>query len=149
MRLSESFTLREFTFSETNARAGREIVPTTLQVENATRLCQTLLQPIRDRIVRPIVVTSGIRDEWTNTAVGGAPRSAHLEGRAVDCRAVGMTATMFARWIRVNGFMPDKCIDEFGRWVHIQIARPGSAPRGEFLLARRVDGRTVYTRMPE
>lgn len=147
--LSPSFALREFLRSQTAARMGREIVPSEADVENLRRLCQSLMQPIRDHLGRAIAISSGLRPAWLNAAVGGSPNSAHLTGRAVDCTAVGMSAEMFARWIQRNGYRPDKCILEFpesssGGWVHLQIARPGQANRGEFLVARRVGGRTVY-----
>lgn len=145
MILSESFTLREFTFSETAARMGREVEPTVEQVENATRLCRTVLQPMREALNRPIVISSGIRPDWLNRAIGGAPNSAHMTGRAADLNVVGMSPLVVARWIRVqNRFPVDRVICEFNRWVHVQIAAPGNAPRNQFFTARHDGGKVVY-----
>jgi zinc D-Ala-D-Ala carboxypeptidase len=147
VQLSRSFHLEEFLASQTATRLERPIIATPEQIQNVARLCVGLLQPIRDQLGRAIIITSGIRPAWLNTAVGGAPNSAHLTGRAADIRVVGMSATMFCRWVKRRGFVPDKCIEEFGSWTHLQIARPGDKPRGQFLQARKVGGRTIYTEL--
>jgi len=146
-QLSEHFTLEEFITSQTAARMGREIVPTEEQVRNATALCATILEPIRQRLARGIVISSGIRPDWLNVTIGGAPGSAHMTGRAADINAVGMDPDTLARWIRRQGFPIDKCICEFGRWVHVQIADGANKPRNEFLIASVVNGSTVYAEM--
>ena len=43
-----------------------------------------LLQEFRDRIGRPVVITSAYRCEEYNKAIGGVPNSAHIRGYAVD-----------------------------------------------------------------
>ena len=149
MQLSEHFTLEEFLRSQTAARLGREIVPSPAEVENLKTLCVTVLEPIRSRLGRQIVVTSGLRPEWLNVSIGGASKSAHMTGRAADIQAVGMTPTVFAGWIRNQELPLDKCILEFpdssgGGWVHVQIPEGGNKPRNEYLLARSVAGATVY-----
>ena len=143
-QLSPHFSLREFTFSETAARLGREVLPTVEQVRNAQRLCLTVLEPIRVRLGLPIIISSGIRPEWLNVAIGGASQSAHMTGRAADIRAVGMEPAALARWIRKQNLPVDQCIEEFGRWVHVQIADGINKPRGEYLVASKVRGKTVY-----
>ena len=50
------------------------------------------IQALRDMLARPLVVTSGYRSPAHNTAVGGAPASMHLQGRAVDVRVTGTEA---------------------------------------------------------
>lgn len=144
MKLSEHFSLHEFTSSETAARMGREIVPTPEQLENLTQLCADLLEPIRVKLGRPIVITSGLRPAWLNVLIGGSPKSAHMDGLAADVKIVGMTPDVFARWVRHNGFAVDQCIEEFGQWTHLSVAKQ---PRNQFLLARRAGGQTVYTEM--
>lgn len=42
------------------------------------------LDELRERLNRPVVLTSGLRCAYWNAAVGGAPDSRHLYGRAVD-----------------------------------------------------------------
>ncbi len=145
-QLSRHFALREFTSSETAARMGREIVPTPAQLANLTRLCTTLLEPIRMRLAYPIVVTSGLRPEWLNEAIGGSKTSAHMDGLAADIKVVGMTPRVFSRWVQNNfieyGWPIDQCILEFESWTHLSIAE---APRRQFLTATSVNGHTAYT----
>lgn len=147
-QLTANFFLREFLFSETAARLGREIIPTDEQLSNLTRLCETLLEPIRVRLSRPIVITSGLRPPWLNEAIGGSPRSAHMDGLAADVKVVGMSPSVFVRWVRNNGFIVDQCIEEFGQWTHLSVAQAGAKPRGQFLIARKFNGKTVYSEVP-
>lgn len=140
-QLTDHFFLREFLASETAARMGREIIPTVTQATNIRRLCETLLEPIRVQLGRPMVITSGLRPDWLNTLIGGAPGSAHMDGLAADIKVVGMSPETFCRWVKNNGFSVDQCIEEYGQWSHLSIA---AAPRNEFLKASRVNGKTVY-----
>lgn len=142
MILSEHFSLHEFTWSATAARIGREIIPTDEQLANLKRLCVNLLEPIRWKLGRPIVITSGLRPDWLNKAIGGAPNSDHLYGRAADVQVVGMSSIVFAKWVQKHQFPLQQCIVEYGQWTHLSI--PVDKPRNEFLTASYRDGRTVY-----
>lgn len=145
MQLSPHFALREFTSSQTAARAGREIVPTEVQLAALQSLCALVLEPIRVRLGRAIVITSGLRPMWLNDMVGGSRSSAHLYGRAADLKVVGMSPLTFCRWVQRHapseGWPIDQCILEFGQWTHLAIA---AQPRGQYLTARSAGGRTTY-----
>lgn len=43
-----------------------------------------LLEELRARAARPLIITSGYRCASHNISVGGAPRSLHMQGRAAD-----------------------------------------------------------------
>lgn len=141
MILTRHFSLHEFLSSETAARMGREVTPTPDQVKNITRLCETLLEPIRVKLGQPMVITSGLRPAWLNVLIGGSPKSAHMDGLAADVKVVGMSPQAFCRWVRNNGFSVDQCIEEFGQWSHLSIA---PAPRNQYLTARHENGQTKY-----
>lgn len=47
---------------------------------------KTLLDAVREEFGKPIVVTSGYRNEVHNKRVGGAKASQHLTGKAADIR---------------------------------------------------------------
>lgn len=78
-RLSPNFTVWELIQSAT----GGPQWPTPLHLANLQRLVSNVLQPWRD-LVGPLRVTSGVRHEETNEAVGGVSSSHHLTGLAVD-----------------------------------------------------------------
>lgn len=50
-----------------------------------------------NKYFRPITVLSGYRTDGTNRSVGGASRSLHKEGRAVDVRIEGIPIKTLAR----------------------------------------------------
>jgi zinc D-Ala-D-Ala carboxypeptidase len=147
MQLSPHFALHEFLSSQTAARMGRPIVPSLQIIENLTRLCVTLLEPIRVKLQRSIVITSGYRPDWLNVAIGGSKTSNHMMGFAADIKVVGMSPLIFSRWVQHNadaeGWPIDQCILEFppNGWTHLGIAEK---PRQQYLTARSVDGRTAY-----
>lgn len=145
MNLTEHFTLDELCVSQIAARSGTELVPAPYAVENLKRLCETVLEPLRQRLGRAVIVSSGFRPKWLNTAVGGALNSAHLTGRAADIKVPGMAAGELALYIRRHDFPVDKCINEFGKWVHVQVSSaPDILPRRQYLTARHVEERTQY-----
>ena len=55
-----------------------------------------LLQRMRWRLGRPLLVTSGYRCPAHNAAVGGTPSSLHLCGMAADLQCTGLTPEMLA-----------------------------------------------------
>lgn len=95
----------------------------------------------------PIVITSGYRPEWLNTAIGGRPGSAHLHGLAADIEVPGMAPIHVCEAVHDLALPVDQCIHEYPPhgWVHVSVAAEGAKRRDEFLTARFVDGRTEYT----
>ncbi len=47
-----------------------------------------LLEDLRNRVNRPIIISSGIRCVYWNEKMNGVKDSAHIEGKAVDISAV-------------------------------------------------------------
>jgi len=72
-KLSENFNLSEFTYSKA---ADRRIKPTEFQIGMLKRLCEDLLQPIRDAF-GSLRITSGLRDRVIYDALvkAGLPAS--------------------------------------------------------------------------
>ena len=54
-----------------------------------------LLDDLRDRVQRPLIIASGLRCATWNKEQGGEPDSRHLTGRAVDLRVTDP----FERWL--------------------------------------------------
>ncbi len=144
-RLSTHFWLDEFERSQVAARLGIDtrIDPEGPIAANLRRLCAELLQPLRDAL-GPVFVTSGYRPPALNRAIGGAERSAHLNGRAADIVVPGQAPADVARWAveHLDGY--DQVILEFGRWVHLAIAPEGEAPRRQALTSALCLNRVTY-----
>ena len=83
--LSPHFTLQEFTESATAKKYGIVNEPPQEAVENLKRLCEGTLEPLREAIPHPIIVTSGYRTKALNAMLAHASdRSQHMQGRAAD-----------------------------------------------------------------
>lgn len=103
------------------------------QADDLVRLAGQL-DELRDE-AGAIGVTSGLRDPGHNVAVGGAERSAHLDGRAADIRSLaGLSAVELVDLVVELALPVDQVIyydQARGGHVHYGIARVGSAPRLE------------------
>lgn len=87
--LTPHFKLREFTESTTAMKHGIDNRPTPEVVENLKRLCQHTLEPLREKLGLPIVITSGFRTKELNDIIVHASRkSQHMSGQAADFYAV-------------------------------------------------------------
>ncbi|MFM1991290.1 MAG: hypothetical protein RJA99_4247 [Pseudomonadota bacterium] len=137
MDLSRNFTLDELVASQTAARLGLSNAPPAAVVAELRRLAQTILQPLRDRLGRPVVVSSGYRSASVNAAVGGALASAHMSGRAADIIVPGLTPLEVCLQIKAMGLPYHQVIHEFRAWCHVAIAPVGTQPHGELLTAIR------------
>lgn len=145
--IGRHFTLQEFTVSALASRLGRDVdqVPQEY-LGNLERLVDTCLDPLRERLGRPIVITSGYRPLWLNKLVGGSPTSAHVEGRAADLIVPGVPLLEICKACDELALPFDQVILEFPPtgWVHIGIAHVDAAPRRQRLTALKVSGRTRY-----
>lgn len=145
MQLSEHFELAEFLVSETAARRGIANEPSPEVIENLRRLCQSVLEPLRAKLGRPVVITSGYRSLALNIAVGGNNSSLHMLGRAADIIMPGMTPLVVCEAVRKLKLPCPQIIHEFGRWTHLTVAKSDeSISRPQLLTAKLVQGKTVY-----
>ena len=58
---------------------------------NIKALVLNVLDPLRARVGRPIIITSGYRSQRVNKLVGGSKTSQHLTGKAADFHVQGYT----------------------------------------------------------
>ena len=83
--LTPHFALREFTKSATAMKHGIDNRPTPEVVENLRRLCTHTLEPLREKLGLPIIITSGFRTKALNDIIVHASRkSQHMTGQAAD-----------------------------------------------------------------
>ena len=79
------FTLQEMTESRTAKKHGIANVPPPEAVENLRRLCTHTLEPLREKLGLPIIITSGYRTKALNDIIVHASRkSQHMTGQAAD-----------------------------------------------------------------
>lgn len=151
MRLSDNFTLAELTKSQTAERCGIDNSPDKEHVDNLQKLCDEILQPIRDYFKKPVVISSGYRSPELSKKIGSSSRSQHCRGEAADLEIPGVSNKELADFINEN-LNFDQVILEFHNpdeinsgWVHVSYV--GDKNRSEYLLAERDDyGKVRYSR---
>lgn len=146
MSLSEHFTLEELIVSQTAARDGLKNIPNAEQIESLRSLCVTILEPLRLRLKRPVVVNSGFRSVTVNRRVGGSAKSQHCRGEAADIIVPGIPVADVIQVIKSLYLPIDQVIDEFGAWVHVSH-KSNAKNRGLYLKARRVGGQAVFSNL--
>ena len=147
MNLSKNFTLKELTKSDTAVRLGIANEPNSDQIEKLKKLCEKLLQPVRDHF-GPVTITSGFRSPELCVKIGSSVNSQHANAEAVDFEVPGVDNADVAYWIKDNIDEWDQMILEFytigepnSGWVHCSI---DDKPRKQFLRAFKEDGKTKY-----
>lgn len=141
-RLGEFFTLAELMVTST----GLPNVPTSSARLNLKVLVETVLDPLRRHVGRPVRVSSGYRSQQVNRAVGGSPRSAHMTGEAADIKADGMVSLELLQAILAAGIDFDQAIAYHaarGGHVHVGI-RVGLASRHRRQLLVAPAGQSGY-----
>ena len=83
--LSTHFSLKEFTESETARKRGIANIPPEEAVENLRRLCENCLEPLREALGLPVIITSGYRTKELNALLAhSSSTSQHTCGEAAD-----------------------------------------------------------------
>ena len=100
IRLSTHFSLKEFTRSQTAERKGIKNKPNDEEIENLKLLCEKILEPVREHYGIPFTPSSGFRSFELNNAIGGANKSQHMKGQAVDFEIPGVPNMETALWIK-------------------------------------------------
>lgn len=144
LRLSEHFTLRELCRSNTADRLKIYNWPEQAAViANLARVCEGILEPVRQHYGVPFSPSSGFRSLALNRALGSRDTSQHVLGQAVDLEIPGVANYDLARWMEENLPLFDQLILEFytpgqptSGWVHCSL-RPGSGNRQEVLTIGR------------
>lgn len=119
------FTMTELTSSATARRKGIDNTPDAKAKAALSALVANVLDPLREKYGKPIVVSSGYRCPKLNKAVGGVARSQHTKGEAADIRCVSGSRAENKRLfdlIVASGLPFDQLIDEYGYdWVHVSF----------------------------
>ena len=148
MKLTENFSLNELTKSQTAERKGIDNTPSTEHQENLKRLCESILQRVRDHFGRVVSVSSGYRSPELCEAIGSKTTSQHAKGQAADFEIYGLSNQELANYIKEN-LDYDQLILEYwtpespnNGWVHCSFNSEGN--RKEYLRAYKNEGKTKY-----
>lgn len=116
-----NFSISELIHSDNAIKAGIDNTPNIAQIDNLLNLIFYCLQPIRDKLKKPMIITSGFRNSRVNFLAGGKANSQHLEGKAVDFHVNGMTPAQIIDFIVKTNIEYDQLINEYNKWVHISF----------------------------
>lgn len=125
MKLSDHFTLNEFTYSDTARAQGIDnSVSSDAVLMNLKALCHNVLEPLRLRYGKPIRISSGYRCPKLNKAVGGVASSQHVVGQAADLNVGSREENARLFELIQDMKLPfDQLIDEYGMaWVHVSYS---------------------------
>lgn len=134
MKKIKHFTLAEFLNSTTARRLNIDNIPPFDVVDNLKRLAY-YLDGVREKLDKPITVTSGYRCPRLNNIVGGVPTSQHQKGLAADLVCSDMDK--LEKVLRETGGF-DQLIKEHYQgskhfWYHVSVAPCNSKPRNQIL----------------
>lgn len=162
-KLSPHFTLAEMCESQTAQEHGIANIPSPEAVANLRRLCEGTLEPLREAIGLPIIITSGFRTKALNDKLAHASdRSQHMEGCAADfyvssagSRVQGVQEVQGAsrRELLIKAFReilqnPKIDFDQlilYPNFIHVSFVSKEKNRRG--ILIGRSDGKLGYGRI--
>jgi hypothetical protein len=146
--MTQSFSIKELTYSDTAIRLGIDNTPTDEILINLQNVVQFILEPVSNNFDSQIVITSGYRSPALCQAIGSKPTSQHTFGMAVDFEILGIPNKEVSDWI-VNHLDFDQVILEFWKpeeansgWVHISYNKGNN--RKMYLRAFKSNSRIVY-----
>jgi zinc D-Ala-D-Ala carboxypeptidase len=123
VKLSPHFDLEEFTRSARAKREGIDNTPPPFIVDNLRALCVKVLEPLREAVGAPIVVTSGYRCPILNARTPGASSTSdHTKGRAADIHVPGVALADLIEIARTS-------VWEWKQLIHERIPARGEGVR--------------------
>lgn len=142
MKLSENFTLEEFTASLTAKKLFIDNDIKTEQCKKNLRNLVDVLQKIRDKFGQPIIVSSGYRCKELNLKVGGAINSDHMFASAADIHTKSdkpednkKLFDLIVKMIKDGEIEVRQLLDEYNyNWIHVSINHPDNPKKKNQIL---------------
>jgi hypothetical protein len=148
MQLTNNFSLKELTTSETATRKGLDNTPNEAVTANLKTLAENILQPVREHYGKSVKVNSGYRSPEVNASVGGSKTSDHCKGQAADIEITGVANGDLAKYIAENYKFTQVILEFYTQgipdsgWVHVSY--DANDLKCQTLTAVKKDGKTVY-----
>jgi len=147
MKLSDNFSVIEFTKSQTAERKGIQNNPNEIHTIAMVELCLNVLERVRSAFGKPVTINSGYRSPALCEAIGSKSTSQHCDGEAADIEIYGVSNYDLAKYIE-NNLNFDQLILECwdgiepnSGWVHVSYVNE-NANRKEVLTYTRANGYT-------
>lgn len=122
-----NFTFAELVASQTAKKRGIDNMPKNMEIiSNLVTLWRFALQPLRDAMKFPIIITSGYRCTALNKAVGGVENSYHLQGLAADIDCGDVRNKKIYEWLKSRQKyykLKEVLWENNGSWVHVAIEK--------------------------
>ncbi len=118
-----NFKISELIYSDIAIQHNINNMPDINSLDNMLNLIVLCLQPIRNLIKKPMIITSGYRCQKVNSLAGGKMNSQHLKGEAVDFKISGMNPNQIINIIKNSNIEYDQLINEYDSWVHISYQK--------------------------
>lgn len=116
-----NFTMSELLHSDIAQKYNICNIPDAKSLDNMLLLIVNCLQPLRNYINKPMVITSGYRSLRLNShpLINGVSNSEHLTGCAADFTIKGVPPKQVIELVKASGIPFRQCINEYNLWTHI------------------------------
>lgn len=149
MKIGKYTTLETICKSDTAIRHGIDNKPDAIQLHAIKLLAEHIYDPLCDHFQRAIPFTSWFRNSIVNSMIGGARKSQHVLGEAVDLDmdlqplAVVSNSSLFYYIYTNLNF--DQLIWEHGTdqnpaWVHVSFSSTGNQRKQVLRIKSRESG---------
>ena len=144
MKLSDNFSLIEFTKSQTAERKGIENTPNEIHTIAMEALCHNILERVRSAFAKPVMINSGYRSPALCEAIGSRSTSQHAKGQAADIEIPGVDNLKLAQYIQDKMDFDQLILecytgDPSSGWVHVSYNNQGEN-RKDVLTYDRTNG---------
>ena len=125
--ISKHISFKEATHSNTAIARKIKNVPDADTIVRMKLVAEKCFEPVRVWYGKPIKINSFYRSEKLNVAIGGAKKSQHVKGEAIDLTAGSVEENKkLYDWMTKNIDF-DQLIWEYGgRWIHVSYKINGN-----------------------
>lgn len=128
MKLTDNFTLDDFTYSQIASRRGIDNDLQKGMLESAINLLGNVVEPVKAEF-GTVYITSGYRCPALNEALGSSKTSQHTKAQAADLVVPNVTPYIVCKWIEDNLDFDQLILEFFDKkkgkgWTHVSYVSP-------------------------